>query len=459
MLLAGIPLGEVSTSMTINAPAAVLLLLYQLVAEEQGVRPATADRHDPERRAEGVHRPRDLHLSAAGVAAAGQRHLRATAGSTCRGGTPSRSPATTWPRRGRRRRRRSPSPWPTGSPTSRRRWPPGWRWTTSLPGCRSSSCPAPRCWRRWRSSARPGGSGPRSMRERFGARNPKSVMLRFHTQTAGVQLTAQQPEVNLVRVAVQALGRGAGRHPVAAHQLLRRGDRAADAEVGPAGAAHPAGARVRDRPDQDRRPVRRLVRGGVADRRPRGGGAAADGQVAERGGAVAAIEEGFQKSEIERSAYAGRPGDRHRRAGGGRASTGSRWRTRSRTSRCGSIRPSRPRRRERLAALRAERDAAAVDRGARRAARGGRAAPTTCCVPLKQALAPGPRSARSATRCARSGAPTSRPSGSDRTLRRRARFRARPSPARRRRARARRRSTGPRPPPPRRCLRAPAEVA
>ena len=43
------------------------------------------------------------------------------------------------------------------------------------------------------------------MRDEFGAKNPKSLMLRFHTQTAGVQLTAQQPEVNLVRVAVQAL--------------------------------------------------------------------------------------------------------------------------------------------------------------------------------------------------------------------------------------------------------------
>ncbi len=45
----------------------------------------------------------------------------------------------------------------------------------------------------------------RVMREEFGAKNPKSLMLRFHTQTAGVQLTAQQPEVNLVRVAVQGL--------------------------------------------------------------------------------------------------------------------------------------------------------------------------------------------------------------------------------------------------------------
>lgn len=43
------------------------------------------------------------------------------------------------------------------------------------------------------------------MKERFGAKNPKSLMLRFHTQTAGCTLTAQQPENNVVRVAMQAL--------------------------------------------------------------------------------------------------------------------------------------------------------------------------------------------------------------------------------------------------------------
>src|SRR6202163_3935548 len=42
------------------------------------------------------------------------------------------------------------------------------------------------------------------MRERFGAKNPKATMLRFHTQTGGVTLTAQQPENNIVRVALQA---------------------------------------------------------------------------------------------------------------------------------------------------------------------------------------------------------------------------------------------------------------
>ena len=45
----------------------------------------------------------------------------------------------------------------------------------------------------------------RLMRERFGARDPRSTMLRFHTQTGGSTLTAQQPDVNLARVAIQAL--------------------------------------------------------------------------------------------------------------------------------------------------------------------------------------------------------------------------------------------------------------
>jgi methylmalonyl-CoA mutase, N-terminal domain len=43
------------------------------------------------------------------------------------------------------------------------------------------------------------------MREKYGARNPRSWLLRFHTQTAGVSLTAQQPEVNLIRTAIEAL--------------------------------------------------------------------------------------------------------------------------------------------------------------------------------------------------------------------------------------------------------------
>ncbi|CDM66912.1 acyl-CoA mutase large subunit family protein [Pyrinomonas methylaliphatogenes] len=45
----------------------------------------------------------------------------------------------------------------------------------------------------------------RTMRDRFGARDPRSMMLRFHAQTAGSTLTAQQPEVNIVRTTIQAL--------------------------------------------------------------------------------------------------------------------------------------------------------------------------------------------------------------------------------------------------------------
>jgi methylmalonyl-CoA mutase N-terminal domain/subunit len=45
----------------------------------------------------------------------------------------------------------------------------------------------------------------RELRERYGARNPRSWLMRFHTQTAGVSLTAQQPEVNIIRTALEAL--------------------------------------------------------------------------------------------------------------------------------------------------------------------------------------------------------------------------------------------------------------
>ena len=45
----------------------------------------------------------------------------------------------------------------------------------------------------------------REIRDTFGSKNPRSWLMRFHTQTAGVSLTAQQPEINIIRVAIQAL--------------------------------------------------------------------------------------------------------------------------------------------------------------------------------------------------------------------------------------------------------------
>jgi methylmalonyl-CoA mutase N-terminal domain/subunit len=129
------------------------------------------------------------------------------------------------------------------------------------------------------------------------------MMLRFHTQTAGVQLTAQQPEVNLVRVAVQALAAVLGGTqslhtnsydealalPSAkAARLALRTQQVLAHETDVTKTVDPfAGSYVVESLTDDLEgEIRRLM-----------------GAVAERGGAVAAIEEGFQKLEIERSAY------------------------------------------------------------------------------------------------------------------------------------------------------------
>ncbi len=87
----------------------------------------------------------------------------------------------------------------------RPRWRRDWRWTSSLPRLSfffnahnnfleevAKFRAARRMW-------------ARIMRERFAAKNPKSQMLRFHTQTAGSTLTAQQPENNIVRTSLQAM--------------------------------------------------------------------------------------------------------------------------------------------------------------------------------------------------------------------------------------------------------------
>jgi methylmalonyl-CoA mutase, N-terminal domain len=143
----------------------------------------------------------------------------------------------------------------------------------------------------------------RVMKEEFGARNPKSMMLRFHTQTAGVQLTAQQPEVNMVRVALQGLGAVLGGTqslhtnsydeaialPTAkAARLALRTQQVIAYETDVTRTVDPfAGSYVVESMTDDlEAAVLELMQA-----------------VEDRGGAVAAIEQGFQKSEIERSAY------------------------------------------------------------------------------------------------------------------------------------------------------------
>ena len=141
------------------------------------------------------------------------------------------------------------------------------------------------------------------MREEFGAKDPRSLMLRFHTQTAGVQLTAQQPEVNLVRVALQGLGAVLGGtqslhtnsydEAIAlptqkAARLALRTQQVIAYETDVTKTVDPfAGSYVMEAMTDDLEDAVLALMTLVED----------------KGGAVAAIEEGFQKSEIERSAY------------------------------------------------------------------------------------------------------------------------------------------------------------
>jgi hypothetical protein len=104
------------------------------------------------------------------------------------------------------------------------------------------------------------------MRDRFGAQDPKSMRLRFHTQTGGVTLTAQQPENNISRVALQAFAAVCGGtqslHTNGYDEALALPtERAAKIAVRP--------QRPRVRRSRHGRPVRRLVFRGGADRRDR----------------------------------------------------------------------------------------------------------------------------------------------------------------------------------------------
>ena len=99
----------------------------------------------------------------------------------------------------------------------------------------------------------------RVMKDRFGAKNQRTWLMRFHTQTAGVSLPAQQPMNNIARVAVPGAGRRTRRNPVAAHRLLRRSSRPSHRRGRPHRAAHAADHRLRIGRDTDGRSTRRIV--------------------------------------------------------------------------------------------------------------------------------------------------------------------------------------------------------
>ena len=128
----------------------------------------------------------------------------------------------------------------------------------------------------------------RIMRERFGAKDERSLKMRFHTQTGGVTLAAQQPENNIVRVALQGFAAVCG----GTQSLHTNGFD--EALALPSERAARIALRTqqilaaRDRRRRHGRPVRRLLLRRGAHRRDRGGGPGADrqGRRAGRLGAV-----------------------------------------------------------------------------------------------------------------------------------------------------------------------------
>jgi methylmalonyl-CoA mutase N-terminal domain/subunit len=143
----------------------------------------------------------------------------------------------------------------------------------------------------------------RIMRDRFGATNPRALALRFHAQTGGSTLTAQQPENNIVRVAIQALSAVAGGaqslHTNGYDEALAlpteravrvalRTQQILAAEGGTTETADPLGGSyyVEALTDELEARAWELI-----------------GRVDEAGGAVAAVESGFVQEEIERAAF------------------------------------------------------------------------------------------------------------------------------------------------------------
>ncbi|RNG27021.1 acyl-CoA mutase large subunit family protein [Streptomyces botrytidirepellens] len=387
ILFDGIPLDQVSTSMTINAPAALLLLLYQLVAEEQGV---------PGERLTGTIQNDVLkEYIARGTyifPPAPSLRLIADIFQYCRAELPKWNTISI---SGYHMAEAGASPAQEIAFTLA----DGIAYVrTALAAGMGVDDFAPRLSfffvsrttlleevAKFRAARR---IWARVMREEFGARDPKSQMLRFHTQTAGVQLTAQQPEVNLVRVAVQGLAAVLG-----GTQSLHTN--AFDEAIALPTATS---ARLALRTQQ----VLAYETDVTATVDPFAGSYAVEAltdaveeaavdlmrRVEDLGGAVAAIEQGFQKDEIERNAYR----IAREQEAGERVVVGV---NRFRTDADEPYEPLRvdpaieERQRDRLARLRAGRDRAAVGAALAALKKAAESEPGTANVlyPMKDALA------------------------------------------------------------------------
>src|SRR5579862_215707 len=302
MLFDGIPLDQVSTSMTINAPAAVLLLMYQTAGEEQGVAPGQLTgtiQNDvlKEYIARGtyIYPPRpSLRLVADTFAYCRAELPRWNTISISgyhmaeAGATPVQEIAFTLANAREYVRAAISSGLAVDDFAPRLSFFFVARTTLLEEGAKFRA--ARRMW-------------ARLMKDEFGAEDPRSQMLRFHTQTAGVQLTAQQPEVNLIRVSLQALAAVLGgtqslhtnsydealalpstkaaRLAVRTQQVIAY-ESDLTATVDPFAGSYA----IESMTDDIEAAAQELIN-----------------TVEDLGGAVAAIERGFQKSEIEGAAY------------------------------------------------------------------------------------------------------------------------------------------------------------
>jgi methylmalonyl-CoA mutase N-terminal domain/subunit len=142
------------------------------------------------------------------------------------------------------------------------------------------------------------------MRERFGARDPRSLMLRYHVQTAGSTLTAQQPDVNIIRTAMQAMAavlggcqslhtnsrdEALGLPTEESARLALRTQQIIAHESGVTNTADPAGGSeaIEALTDSIEQGVRDYLK-----------------TIDEMGGTLRAIETGFIQNEIQTAAYA-----------------------------------------------------------------------------------------------------------------------------------------------------------
>ena len=302
LLLDGIPLGEVSTSMTINAPASLLLLLYELIAEEQGGAPASLSgtvQNDilkeyvargnyifpprPSMRlttdlfaycAERIPRWNTISISGYHIREAGSTAVQELAFTLANGIAYCDAAVAAG---------LSPD-----------------RFGQRLSFFFNAHNDFFQEVAKFRAARR---LWARVMTERYGVTNPKATALRFHAQTGGSTLTAQQPENNIVRVTIQALsavlGGAQSIHTNAFDEALAlpteraatialRTQQVLAHESGVASTADPAGGsyfvEALTRELEER--AWELIR-----------------EVDSRGGAVAAIEAGWMQGEIEASAY------------------------------------------------------------------------------------------------------------------------------------------------------------